>query len=42
MDNRHYDNPFEEYPSPTSNIVNAATNDVIIYKLFNNYIINFL
>lgn len=42
MDNRHYDNPFEEYPNSTSNIVNAATNDVIIYKLFNNYIIKFL
>ena len=42
MDNRHYDNPFEEYPNSTSNIVNAATNDVIIYKLFNNFIINLL
>ncbi|XP_043527978.1 lanC-like protein 2 isoform X1 [Frieseomelitta varia] len=28
MDNRHYDNPFEEYPNSTSNIVNAATNDI--------------
>lgn len=46
MDNRHYDNPFDDYPNVLSaNVVNATTNEVIIvqyiYTLFNNQIVNY-
>lgn len=33
MDNRHYDNPFDDYPNVLSaNVVNATTNEVIIVQ----------
>lgn len=33
MDNRHYDNPFDDYPNVNSaNVVNATTNEVIIVQ----------